>query len=56
MPTMAAIENHATLRLAARHDDERGEQRTERRAEVAAGLKQRLGEAVAAARRHARDA
>ena len=39
-----------------RHDDERGQQRTERRSEIAADLKHRLGEAVPPARRHPRDA
>ena len=43
-------------RLAARQHDERGEQRPERRAGVAADLEQRLREAVPPARGHARHA
>ena len=42
-------------RLAARHDDERREQRAERRSQVAADLEHRLRQAVAPARRHPRD-
>ena len=43
-------------RLAARDDEKGRQQRAERRSEVAAYLEERLREAVAAARRHARDA
>ena len=42
--------------LAARHHDEGGQQRTDRRAGAAAHLKQRLGEPVPPAGRHARNA
>ena len=42
-------------RPASRHHDQRGEQRAERCADIAAGLKQRLREAVPAARGQPRD-
>ena len=43
------------LRLPARRDQERREQRAERRSDVAADLEERLRQPVAAARRHACD-
>ena len=42
--------------LAARHHDERGEQRSDGRAEIAPDLKQRLRQPMPAARRHPRHA
>ena len=56
MASSAAAQNQTQAGLAVRHDDEGGEQRARRSAEIAADLEQRLREAVAAAGRHARHA
>ena len=54
--TSAAHREPGHAALAARQHDERGQQRPDRRAGVAADLEQRLREAVPSARRHPRDA
>ena len=56
MPSSAASANQATLPCPLRQHDERREQRTDRRARVAADLEHRLREAMTPARRHPRDA